>query len=373
MGSAGGHGDEPPHGLPDARMPGRPVRDQPQGTGQPRRASPADPGSYQQSAGDRRPADSSAPPLRGRAAVARGATAPGGPRPPLGEPMPGGTTGPATDTGPTRPPRRSGAPGAATGPPPALPPRGGPPRGGPPREGAQRGGTGPLLPRDWPPHDGPQRGGTGPSPALPPRDGPQRDRPPGGPQRGATGGRPPRQALPPPWPRPPVAGRRERGHSPAAPGRPRHYHLRTTTWRHLPARAEFPARAVPVGSYPLRSCAAARAFLLPRQFLLPRGCFLPENRLGGRHLHPGGRLARGLTSAEGPDPGLPAHAGSARPDLPTRPVLRVEPAVRPRIMAGRERQRRRLVGKRSPAGVLGPGHQRPIGGRDGDPDLGRDG
>src|SRR5262252_9222294 len=93
MDSAGGRGNEPPRVQSDARAPGRPPRDRPQGAGRPRHASPADPGSYQHAAGDRDPAGGPAPAGPGSPPVGPGS-------PPRGA-VPDGTMAPRGGTGPS--------------------------------------------------------------------------------------------------------------------------------------------------------------------------------------------------------------------------------------------------------------------------------
>src|SRR2546430_1638132 len=97
------------------------------------------------------------------------------------------------------------------------------------------------------------------------------------------------------------------------------------------ARRPSPARAVPARSPPTGGRAAA--WHVPR----PRRCIFPGDRPSGRLRRPEGRLARGLTAAEGPDPGLPPHAGPGGPRPPAPPVLRVGTALPPRPLAGHER------------------------------------
>ena len=217
MGSAGGRGDEPPRGLPDARTPGRPARDQPQRARRPGTPARPIPAPTSRPAGDRRPRRrSSVPAAARRAAVARGpcwgglpaslcrvappcqltdvgrpgrpavAGAPsGGPPPPRHcHPVPGRRAVGRrvkvtarrywTIAAPRLAAAMTGRNVAAPGPSPALPPVTG------------RSVTGP-----W----GPERGATGPSTALPARGAPPRDGPREGPRRG-TG----QSAAPPPGP-----------------------------------------------------------------------------------------------------------------------------------------------------------------------------
>ena len=322
MDSAGGRADEQPRGQPDAQA------------RRPRHTGPADPGSYQPPDDDWGPADGPAPPPPGRTAVARAAAPPNGPWPPADRPPPGGTATPGhlpprggallhphRPTAGTAAPRRAAAPGAAI---PGLPPAAG------------RRARAPAHPRHCRPAA--RRAGHRP---IPGHAAPRRAPAPG--QRATTGTATPRRA----------AAQR------AAPRGHRTVRGAATARRHFSARA-VPARSPPTGGH-----AAAWHVLRPRR------CILPRDRPGGRLPRPEGRLARGLTAAEGPDPGLPPHAGPAGPGLPARPVLGVEPAVRPCLLAGHERQWRRHSGRRGRTRLLRPGHQRSIGGRDGDPDLGR--
>ncbi len=183
------------------------------------------------------------------------------------------------------------------------------------------------------------------------------------------------------------AGRHHRGGGPVSPG----YRAvrgpaatgRTTPHRAIP-RSAAPRRygAIPGAAFRWRAIPrrhrAVTGAAIPRRYgavpgaASPGRATLPGGRSGRHHLPPRDRLGQRVATPEGPDPRLSAHAGPAGPGLPARPVLRVEPAVGPRLMAGHERQRRRSGGGRSRTRILGPGYQRSIGGRDGHPDLGRD-